>query len=95
MLKKPFHGLYQPQKRKTRFPVSFIVNGLLDTRLAYRALMKSGALRRRTRLFYCFLSFSTKASTLSRSGIFWLLASSSSSKAMAFAFSPSLTKMLA
>ncbi|WP_295367935.1 hypothetical protein, partial [Thiolapillus sp.] len=27
-MKKFFHGLFQPRKQKTRFPASFIFNGL-------------------------------------------------------------------
>ena len=34
MLKKPFHGLFQPRKRKTRFPASFIFNGLQPSKMA-------------------------------------------------------------
>jgi len=34
MLKKPFPGLFQPRKRKTRFPASFIFNGLQPLKMA-------------------------------------------------------------
>ncbi len=34
ILKKSFHGLFQPRKRKTRFPASFIFNGLQPSKMA-------------------------------------------------------------
>ncbi len=67
MLKKSFPGLFQPGKRKTRFLTSFIVNGLLLSKMvvhpcAAHRLSKNGIFQQPVKRQYFFSNVLTNDS---------------------------------